>query len=77
MTGKAGKVRRAVDRRSNAKAAGVKLAEVSADSEAREPHFAKLNVAPAYRVVFETIEEEILSGRLRPGDRLPSETALA
>ena len=70
-------MRRAVDRRSNAKATGVKLAEVSADSEAREPHFAKLNVAPAYRVVFETIEEEILSGRLRPGDRLPSETALA
>ena len=42
-----------------------------------EPHFSKLELAPAYRVVFETIEREILEGRLKPGDRLPSETALA
>lgn len=42
-----------------------------------EPRFAKLGLAPAYRVVFETIEEEILSGRLKPGERLPSETSLA
>ncbi|MEO1198664.1 MAG: FCD domain-containing protein [Pseudomonadota bacterium] len=42
-----------------------------------EPRFAKLGIAPAYRVVFETIEEEILSGRIQPGERLPSETDLA
>ncbi|MEQ8604197.1 MAG: FCD domain-containing protein [Marivibrio sp.] len=37
----------------------------------------KLAVAPTYRVVAETIEREIMEGRLKPGDRLPSETALA
>jgi len=42
-----------------------------------EPRFAKLAIAPAYRIVFETIEQEILHGRLQPGERLPSETALA
>lgn len=42
-----------------------------------EPQFTRLDLAPAYRVVFETIEREILEGRLKPGDRLPSETALA
>ncbi len=52
-------------------------AAATADVAEREPRFAKLGVAPAYRVVFETIEEEILSGRLRPGERLPSETDLA
>ncbi|WP_235830268.1 FadR/GntR family transcriptional regulator [Algihabitans albus] len=78
MTGKAERVRRAVDQRNEAKAADVGSAEIGpAVAKTREPHFAKLKVAPAYRVVFETIEEEILSGRLRPGDRLPSETALA
>ncbi|MBP5855418.1 FadR family transcriptional regulator [Marivibrio halodurans] len=40
-------------------------------------HFRKLAVAPTYRVVAETIEREIMEGRLQPGDRLPSETALA
>ena len=43
-------------------------AAATADVAEREPRFAKLGVAPAYRVVFETIEEEILSGRLRPGE---------
>lgn len=42
-----------------------------------EPQFARLGHAPAYRVVFETIERAILQGRLRPDDRLPAETALA
>ncbi|MCR9219669.1 MAG: FCD domain-containing protein [Alphaproteobacteria bacterium] len=37
----------------------------------------KLAVSPTYRVVAETIEREIMEGRLLPGDRLPSETALA
>jgi GntR family transcriptional regulator, transcriptional repressor for pyruvate dehydrogenase complex len=39
--------------------------------------FGKLDVAPAYRVVFETIERLIMSGRLKPGDVLPTETELA
>lgn len=39
--------------------------------------FRKLAVAPTYKVVAETIEREIMEGRLQPGDRLPSETALA
>jgi len=37
----------------------------------------RLAVSPTYRVVAETIEREIMEGRLKPGDRLPSETALA
>lgn len=48
-----------------------------ADFGDHEPRFARLDLAPAYRVVFETIEREILEGRVKPGDRLPSETALA
>lgn len=32
---------------------------------------------PAYRIVFEMIEREILEGALRVGDRLPTETDLA
>lgn len=47
------------------------------DFSDREPRFAKLDRAPAYRVVFETIEREMLEGRLKPGDRLPPETVLA
>lgn len=39
--------------------------------------FERLNVAPAYRIVFETIERAIIDGRLRPGDRLPPETSLS
>lgn len=39
--------------------------------------FGKLKVAPAYRVVFDTIEKLIMSGKLRPGDTLPTETELA
>lgn len=39
--------------------------------------FGKLNVAPAYRVVFERIEALIMDGQLKPGDVLPTETELA
>lgn len=39
--------------------------------------FERLDVAPAYKVVSETIEREILNGRLIPGQQLPTETALA
>lgn len=39
--------------------------------------FARLDVPPAYKVVYEAIETEILAGRLQPGDQLPTETALA
>ncbi len=49
----------------------------SSSGQDKPPRFGKLAVAPAYRVVFETIEREILAGRLAPGTRLPSETALA
>lgn len=39
--------------------------------------FGRLEVVPAYRVVCEAIEREIMNGRLGPGDQLPTETELA
>ncbi len=42
-----------------------------------QPVFEKLDVLPAYRVVAEAIENNIVLGRLKVGDRLPSETELA
>ncbi|KZD05490.1 FadR/GntR family transcriptional regulator [Oceanibaculum pacificum] len=39
--------------------------------------FGKLDRAPSYRMLAETVEREILEGRLRPGDKLPTETAFA
>lgn len=39
--------------------------------------FGKLKVLPAYKVVYNAIEREILAGRLRPGEKLPTEMALA
>lgn len=39
--------------------------------------FAKLDILPAYKLVSRAIEQQILEGRLAPGDRLPSEPALA
>jgi len=39
--------------------------------------FGKLEVAPTYRVVFDTVEHLIMTGRLRPNDVLPTETELA
>ncbi|WP_137389888.1 FadR/GntR family transcriptional regulator [Rhodoligotrophos defluvii] len=42
-----------------------------------EPLFDKLTVHPAYRVVAEAIERNILMGRLKTGDKLPSEIELA
>ncbi|MGF7159783.1 DNA-binding FadR family transcriptional regulator [Rhodoligotrophos appendicifer] len=42
-----------------------------------DPMFDKLTVNPAYRVVAEAIERNILMGRLKTGDRLPSEMELA
>jgi len=39
--------------------------------------FERLEVVPAYKTVCEAIEREIVSGRLGPGDQLPTETELA
>jgi GntR family transcriptional repressor for pyruvate dehydrogenase complex len=39
--------------------------------------FRKLERSPAYKTVSATIAKEILEGRLRPGNRLPTEQALA
>ena len=39
--------------------------------------FERLEVVPAYKTVCEAIEREIMSGRLGPGDQLPTETELA
>jgi DNA-binding FadR family transcriptional regulator len=39
--------------------------------------FERLELAPAYKVVCDAIEGQILSRRLKPGDRLPTETELA
>ncbi len=38
---------------------------------------ARIEMRPTYLVVADRIEREIMEGRLRPGDRLPAETALA
>lgn len=42
-----------------------------------EPQFSMIERTPTYRLVYNAIQNEILSGRLGVGDRLPSETALA
>lgn len=39
--------------------------------------FDRLEIVPAYRTVCEAIEKEIMTGRLGPGDQLPTETELA
>ncbi|ASG22516.1 FadR/GntR family transcriptional regulator [Nitrospirillum viridazoti] len=39
--------------------------------------FARLAILPTYKVVSDTIEREILAGRLNAGDILPTETELA
>ena len=39
--------------------------------------FRKLELAPAYRQVADSVERMITSGRLAPGDWLPTETDLA
>lgn len=39
--------------------------------------FDRLQVMPAYKTVCEAIEKQIMSGRLGPGDQLPTETELA
>ncbi|MBA1145785.1 FadR family transcriptional regulator [Ectothiorhodospiraceae bacterium WFHF3C12] len=39
--------------------------------------FGKIDVSPAYKVVCDAIERQILSGRLEEGDQLPTETDLA
>ena len=39
--------------------------------------FEKVRGLPAYRLVVDTIRDAILNGRIRPGDRIPSETSLA
>ena len=39
--------------------------------------FPRVEVVPAYRVVFDTIERLIMDGRLKPGDVLPTESELA
>jgi DNA-binding FadR family transcriptional regulator len=41
------------------------------------PEFAPLERAPAYKLVYDAIEKEIHNGRLKVGDKLPSETTLA
>lgn len=40
------------------------------------PRFQRLNVAPTYRVVAESITDMVLSGGLKAGDSLPTEQAL-
>jgi GntR family transcriptional repressor for pyruvate dehydrogenase complex len=39
--------------------------------------FDRITAIPAYRIVYEAIEEQILIGRLVAGDQLPTETELA
>jgi len=47
------------------------------DHQTMQPVFDKLDVPPAYRVVAEAVERNILVGRLKIGDKLPSEFELA
>lgn len=42
-----------------------------------EQIFDKIDAVPVYRLVFDSIERQILSGQLRKGDLLPTETRLA
>ncbi len=42
-----------------------------------ENTFSKLDSLPAYRMVFDAIEELIMTGKLKSGDQLPTETELA
>lgn len=49
----------------------------SSSSTPSKGMFGKLPVAPAYRVVFDTIEKLVMTGKLKPGDILPTETELA
>jgi GntR family transcriptional repressor for pyruvate dehydrogenase complex len=44
---------------------------------AESPGLSRIERAPAYRLVYEVIEREILEGRLRVGDPLPAELQLA
>jgi len=39
--------------------------------------FEKPRGVPAYRLVVDAIRDEILNGRIKPGERIPSETSLA
>lgn len=43
----------------------------------QEAGFKRLDVLPAYRLVCDAVEREIVAGRLRQGDKLPTESALA
>lgn len=43
----------------------------------QEHEFSRIERAPAYRLVYDAIEREILTGRLRVGDPLPAELQLA
>ena len=43
----------------------------------QDHEFTRLERAPAYRLVHDAVEREILAGRLRVGDPLPAETQLA
>ncbi|MEJ8571601.1 FadR/GntR family transcriptional regulator [Microbaculum marinum] len=42
-----------------------------------EPQFSTIERQPTYRLVYTAIQNEITCGRLKVGDRLPSETSLA
>jgi len=46
-------------------------------SEVQEHGFSRIERAPAYRLVYDAIEREILAGRLKVGDPLPAELLLA
>jgi DNA-binding FadR family transcriptional regulator len=39
--------------------------------------FDRVAAIPAYRIVYEAIEKQIMAGRLAPGDQLPTETEFA
>ncbi len=49
----------------------------SSERDGDAARFAAIDPAPAYRLVFEAVSREILCGRIRIGDRLPTEAELS
>lgn len=51
--------------------------ELSKDTSLSTQSFKKIDALPVYRLVFDAIEQQIVTGAIKPGDLLPTETELA
>jgi DNA-binding GntR family transcriptional regulator len=52
------------------------MLEAASAPRGSEHQFARITATPAYRLVADAIEREILSGRLRPGEPIGTEAQL-